>query len=387
MATSLMNPGAATLAPVRRGWPAPLGQVIWSSLLWDPLTGAFQRMFTSDPDILTHCLTFPQMSLSQPFCPLQSKSFPILHSAAEKTFSQSCWALCEMTWSQFLLSLSDGLQWQSETRRISTVSEPVSSHRQKLLHFPFSLLCLVAQSCPSGLFVTSWTIACQASLSKGFPREEYWSGLPFPSPGGLPDPEIKLVSPALAGRFFTTSHPGKFSHCANTLVNGCSPWGEHYRVDLQCFWGFLISLALHPDWQAPEHHAVSPPALVRAVSSPETLLLIRPGPALRHPADMFSHVVSLEEPHLTPWVFSLRVLLPLFRQPGQWHAHRSLLLGVGGPADSHSAGAHVVEAVKEWAEAVLSSVCWPGLPALLPSQHLSPLHRKAGESGLGVTNC
>ncbi|ELR60425.1 hypothetical protein M91_18992, partial [Bos mutus] len=47
----------------------------------------------------------------------------------------------------------------------------------------------------------------QAPLSMGFPRQEYWSGLPFPTPGDLPDPGIKpasLVSPALAGGFFTT---------------------------------------------------------------------------------------------------------------------------------------------------------------------------------------
>ena len=58
------------------------------------------------------------------------------------------------------------------------------------------------------LFATPWTGACQAPLSMGFPRQEYWSGLPFPPPGDLPDPGIKpvsLVSPALAGGFFTTS--------------------------------------------------------------------------------------------------------------------------------------------------------------------------------------
>ena len=43
----------------------------------------------------------------------------------------------------------------------------------------------------------------------GFPRQEYWSGLPFPSPGDLPDPRIKPASPALAGRFSTTELPGK----------------------------------------------------------------------------------------------------------------------------------------------------------------------------------
>ena len=42
------------------------------------------------------------------------------------------------------------------------------------------------------LFATPWTVGCQASLSMEFSRPEYWSGLPFPSPGDLPDPEIKL---------------------------------------------------------------------------------------------------------------------------------------------------------------------------------------------------
>ena len=46
-------------------------------------------------------------------------------------------------------------------------------------------------------------------MSMGFSRQEYWSGLPFPSPGDLPDPGIKPLSPALAGRFFTTEPPGK----------------------------------------------------------------------------------------------------------------------------------------------------------------------------------
>ena len=56
---------------------------------------------------------------------------------------------------------------------------------------------------------TPWTAAGQAPLPLRFPRQEYWSGLPFPSPGDLPDPGIKLISPALAGRFFTTEPPGK----------------------------------------------------------------------------------------------------------------------------------------------------------------------------------
>ena len=47
------------------------------------------------------------------------------------------------------------------------------------------------------LFATLWTIANQSSLSMGFSRQEYWSGLPFPSPGDLPDPGIEPRSPAL----------------------------------------------------------------------------------------------------------------------------------------------------------------------------------------------
>ena len=55
------------------------------------------------------------------------------------------------------------------------------------------------------LFVTSWTVASQAPLSMGFPKQEYWSGLPFLSLGDLPGPGIELASPALAGGFFTTA--------------------------------------------------------------------------------------------------------------------------------------------------------------------------------------
>ena len=71
---------------------------------------------------------------------------------------------------------------------------------------------LVAKSCLTlGLCdpVTLCTIACQSPLSKGFPRQEYWSGLPFSSPGHLPDPGIESVSPAFAGGFFATEPQGK----------------------------------------------------------------------------------------------------------------------------------------------------------------------------------
>ena len=67
------------------------------------------------------------------------------------------------------------------------------------------------------LFVTLWIVACQPPLSMGFPRQEYWSGLPYPPPGDLPYPSIALLSltsPALAGRFFTTRVTGGTHICA-----------------------------------------------------------------------------------------------------------------------------------------------------------------------------
>ena len=70
-------------------------------------------------------------------------------------------------------------------------------------HFHRFLICkmrlggggLVAKLCLT--LVTPWTVACHSPRSMGFSRQEYWSGLPFPSPGDLPDPGIEPRSPAL----------------------------------------------------------------------------------------------------------------------------------------------------------------------------------------------
>ena len=75
---------------------------------------------------------------------------------------------------------------------------------------PWSLtdisVCVPSHVC---LFATPRTITRQAALSTGFPRQEYWSGLPCSPPGDLPNPGIELTSPTLAGRFFTTLPQGK----------------------------------------------------------------------------------------------------------------------------------------------------------------------------------
>ena len=71
--------------------------------------------------------------------------------------------------------------------------------------------------------VTPWTVVCQVPLSVEFPRQEYCSGLPFPTPGDLPNPGIKPVILALAGGFFTTEPPVQFSSVAQSCPTLCDP--------------------------------------------------------------------------------------------------------------------------------------------------------------------
>ena len=59
------------------------------------------------------------------------------------------------------------------------------------------------------LFATPWTVAYQAPLSMKFSRQEYWSGLPYPSPGDLPDPGIKPMFPAVQADTLPSEPPGK----------------------------------------------------------------------------------------------------------------------------------------------------------------------------------
>ena len=81
------------------------------------------------------------------------------------------------------------------------------------------------------------TIVGQASLSVEFSRQEYWSGLPFPTPGDIPDPGIQSVSPALAGVLFTTEPPGKplpdvqFSSVTQSCPTLCNPM-DHSTPDV-----------------------------------------------------------------------------------------------------------------------------------------------------------
>jgi len=86
-------------------------------------------------------------------------------------------------------------------------------------------------------FVTLWTVAHQAPLSMGFSRQEYWSGLPIPFPGDLPDTGIKPVSPAL----FTAESPGKPVVVIQSLSRVSeTPWSAAHQASLS----LTISLSL-----------------------------------------------------------------------------------------------------------------------------------------------
>ena len=71
------------------------------------------------------------------------------------------------------------------------------------------------------LFVTPWTVAYQASPSMGFSKQEYWSGLPFPSPEDLPDPGVEPGSPTLQADTLTSEPPGK----ERSIIKETSIWG------------------------------------------------------------------------------------------------------------------------------------------------------------------
>ena len=91
-----------------------------------------------------------------------------------------------------------------------------------LFHHIISRVCAFMLSClvVSNSFATPWTIAFQVLLCMGFRRQEYWNGLPFPSPEDVPDPGIEPTSPALADRFFTTETSQKH-HIKGVCVCVC----------------------------------------------------------------------------------------------------------------------------------------------------------------------
>ena len=81
--------------------------------------------------------------------------------------------------------------------------------KKAVVHIHNGIFSLVQLLSRVWLFATPWTVAYQASPSMGFSRQEYWSGLPFPSPGDPPNPGIKPGSPALQADALLSEPPGK----------------------------------------------------------------------------------------------------------------------------------------------------------------------------------
>ena len=87
--------------------------------------------------------------------------------------------------------------------------------------------------------VTPWVIACQGSLSMEFSRQEYWSGLPFPSPGDLPDPGIEVGSPVFQADSLPSEPSGKL-HLASTADIYCLTCLEARSPRSRCWQGWFL---------------------------------------------------------------------------------------------------------------------------------------------------
>ena len=110
-------------------------------------------------------------------------------------------------------------------------------------------VCVLSRFSRGLLIATPWTVACQAPLSMGFPRQEYWSGLPCPPPGDLPYPGIEpvfLKSPALASVFFTTNATWEaliYSWGQQTMAWQPDP-AHHQFLQIKFYWNPVPSILL-----------------------------------------------------------------------------------------------------------------------------------------------
>ena len=175
---------------------------------------------------------------------------------------------------------------------------------------------LVAQLCPT--LATPWTVARQAPLSMGVSRQEYWSGLPFPSPGDLPDPGIEPGSPALQVELYPLS----------SLVGGVIPWvldhcgdkaGNHLSGPAGSRWRRGCSLpGLRSTW-APCTAPSGPPGRLQARPRHHSLQSPWQSILARQPSFLQSSPLSINPPQVTlslcPWrgpqLMFIQQILPL----------------------------------------------------------------------------
>ena len=192
----------ATLSPS----DSPFPSVSLSFFLFLCLSSFVSVSPYSPPLLLSLCVSFSFVSVCRspslsPFC--LCLSFSLSLSLLPSLL------LCHSL-SSLLLSISCLLYF--EPHRHSKRNKPSGRRSFKANLFPVSKrkksLSLLQSLCVQ-FFVTLWTIALQAPLSMEFSRQESWSGLPFPSPGDLPNPRIELRSPALQADSLPTQPSGK----------------------------------------------------------------------------------------------------------------------------------------------------------------------------------
>ena len=127
---------------------------------------------------------------------------PTIVTVIHHCFKDSSYFNEEMGWNN--TEKETILRFVSDDRIVSLRN---TEHKLKEIYYNYWVLYMRSRFRRVQLFATPWTVACWAPLSLGFSRQRYWSGLPFPHPVDLPDPGIEpmsLMSPALAGGFFTT---------------------------------------------------------------------------------------------------------------------------------------------------------------------------------------
>ena len=142
-------------------------------------------------------------------CPGEGNGNPLQYSCLENPRDRGAW------WA----AVYGVAQSRTQLKQLSSRSSPRIKSNQEMRR----ATCLgggglVTKLCPT--LATPWTAACQASLFIGFPRQEYCSGLPFPSPGDLPDLGIEPMSPALQADSFPPSHQGRIASCLKLCSKG-----------------------------------------------------------------------------------------------------------------------------------------------------------------------
>ena len=131
----------------------------------------------------------------------------------------------------------------------------------------------------------SWTVAHQAPLSLGFSRQKYWNVLPFPSPGYISDPGIKLACPALAGIFFMLSHQGS-PYFLMKWSESCSVMSDSFNP------------GLHGPWNSPgQNTGVGSLSLLREIFSTQGS-----NPGLLHCRQILYQLSHKGSPKILEWV-------------------------------------------------------------------------------------